>query len=184
METTTATANAFDVVRNFAKIERPKFVAFEYQNKNERQAVIVLLGANLENVYSRDILALENALNFETDSLRIAVIREVIDSMRESLDKGIGNNSKYTNADTYEHIGANMKIHKETGELYVTGFVVRKTTLEILQPYDKKNSSEKTLAKDNVKRKYTRMAKFRQYIIKPENMLKVSANGNRLILAK
>lgn len=180
---TNATTTTADVLRNFAAIQRAKFVGFTYANEYERAHVIVLLGVDVENVYRRDIAALRTLQSMETDALRLAVIGELIASYENSLTKGIGNNDAYTCADTYYHFGANMKQHKETGELYVSGFVVRKTVLETFAKRKPVNSAEKTKVKNSIKGKVCRMAKWRQYKITPENITKVSANGNRLILA-
>ena len=181
--TPTTNANALDVLRNFARITRPKFVGLTYQNEYEKAHVIVLVGVDLENVYRRDLKALREVERMEVDALRLQAIAEVIASVENSLEKGIGNNDAYTCADTYTHFGANMKMHKETGEFYVSGFVVRKTVLEVFAQRKAVKSSEKTLAKNAVKNKYTRMAKFRQYKVNSENMRSVSASGNRLVLA-
>jgi len=181
---TTQTANKTDVLRTFANINRPKFASFEYANEFERARVVVLLGVNLENTYNRDLNALRQAMEIETDALRLQAIGECIASIENSLAKGIGNNDAYTNADTYEHLGANIKTHKETGELYVSGFLVKKIVLETFAQRPTKNSRPLTIAKDSVKFRYTRMAKWRQYKVSPDNMATVSASGNRLILSK
>ena len=185
MATTTATtATAKDALRAFANINRPKFASFEYVNEYERARVVVLLGVNLENVYNRDLRALRQAMEIETDALRLQAIGECIASIENSLAKGIGNNDAYTNADTYETLGANIKTHKETGDLYVSGFLINKIVLETFAQRPTKNSRPLTIAKDAVKFRYTRMAKWRQYKVSPDNMATVSASGNRLILSK
>ena len=185
MATTTATtATATDALRAFANINRPKFASFEYVNEYERARVVVLLGVNLENVYNRDLRALRQAMEIETDALRLQAIGECIASIENSLSKGIGNNDAYTNADTYETLGANIKTHKETGDLYVSGFLINKIVLETFAQRPTKNSRPLTIAKDAVKFRYTRMAKWRQYKVSPDNMATVSASGNRLILSK
>jgi len=181
---TTTTASKTDALRAFANIDRPKFASFEYANEYERARVVVLLGVNLENTYNRDLRALRQAMEIETDALRLQAIAECVASIENSLSKGIGNNDAYTNADTYEHLGANIKTHKETGELYVSGFLVKKIVLETFAQRPKKNSRPLTIAKDAVKFRYTRMAKWRQYKVSPDNMATVSASGNRLILSK
>lgn len=183
MATTTATtATATDAIRAFANIDRPKFASFEYANEYERARVVVLLGVNLENTYNRDLCALRHAMEIETDALRLQAIGECIASIENSLSKGIGNNDAYTNADTYEALGANIKTHKETGDLYVSGFVVKKIVLETFGQRKSVNSSDKTRAKNAVKSRYTRMAKWRQYKIDASHIATVSANGNRMII--
>lgn len=167
----------------FAKIDRPKFVSFQYENKHERAQVTLLVGVTLENVYQRDLRALEQARELETDALRLQALDAVIESVKNSLSKGIGNNDAYTKQDVYEHIGPNIKRHKENGSVYVSGFVINKKVLASLEPRKQVKSSDMTIAKNSIKKRYTRMAKFREFIIDPAHFGTVAVNKNRITIS-
>jgi hypothetical protein len=96
----------------------------------ERARHTILLGFSWENLYQKDLEALKALLPGEPDKDRITAIRELIGSVTESLTVGIGNNSGNTNIDTYEHLPCDgLKVHKETGEVHVTGLAVSKVVL-------------------------------------------------------
>lgn len=167
----------------FAKINKPKFVSFQYENKHERAQVTLLVGVQLENVYQRDLRALQNARAIETDALRITALDALIESVENSLVKGIGNNDGYTKQDVYEHIGTNIKRHKENGNVYVSGFVIAKKVIATFEPRKKTNSAELTIAKNALRQRYTRMAKFREYVIDAAHFGTVAVNKNRITIS-
>ena len=95
------------------------------------------------------------------------------------MDKGIGNNSAYTCADTYGSICRGVKYHKGTGEIYITGFTIGK---EIITKGEHKvvKSSEKTIAK-NALRRGMKSGKFRQFALPV--VASARAEGAKLVFA-
>lgn len=170
-------------VVEFAKINRPKFVSFQYENEYEKAQVTLLVGVNLNSVYERDLRALKSAQSMETDPIRKQAIDELVASVENSLSKGIGNNDDYTKKNVYTAIGNNVKQHVENGNLYVSGFVIRKNVIEVKAQRKKVNSSDKTIAKNSLRKRYTRMANFREYILDVAHMGTVAINKNRIVIA-
>ncbi len=135
------------------------FASFNYTTKGtgETAKYLMILGASVTNLYEKDIAKLVRYVSLLTrigaQPHVILAAQELLASRRESLDKGIGNNSAYTQADTYTHLDnlPGVKIHNETGELYISGLQERK---EVIAPgtYKKVNSAPKTLAKKKIEK--------------------------------
>ena len=51
-------------------------------------------------------------------------------SIQESLEKGIGNNSRYTKQGYYKQVCKGVKYSPESGLLYLTGYRIRKEVIE------------------------------------------------------
>jgi hypothetical protein len=107
------------------------FGAFLYQTKEtgEVQHLTVILGASTANVYQKDIEFLEALVpTLKGDERRAA--QELLESRRESLTKGIGNNSQYTQADTWWVPkllrGTGIRVHRQKGSFQVVALVHKK----------------------------------------------------------
>jgi hypothetical protein len=173
------TVNPFiQLVKELVKNNGCRFINLHYTTKGsgEEANYTLCLGVNLERAYRRDEKV--GRLFKPSNPIEQQAKDEVLSSLRESLTKGIGNNSAYTNKDTYEHICPGLKVHEETGALHVYGFLLRKTT--IAEGVHKKvNSSELTIAKNKVKRNF-KISKFRQFVL--TNVSTASINGKTLVL--
>jgi hypothetical protein len=162
-----------------------KFAVFTYTAKEtgETARFSVMLGASLTSLYQQDIAVLEATVAGLTGVAKIAG-EELLASRRESLEKGIGNNSQYVhapqNADTYVHIPGmpGCKVHGSTGEMYVTGIISSKTVLTA-GIYKTVKSSEKTIAKNQIK-KSLGSSKFRQFSL--NNLSSVTVDGDTVHL--
>jgi len=162
------------------------FVNFKYRAKGtgEVSRVQLILGASTETLYKKDVEKLNDLLQSLSASGAaphvIQAARELMDSRLESLRVGIGNNSAYTNADTYEYLDGfkGVRIHRDTGELYVSGLVQSK---EVIVPGIHKvvKSSEKTIAKRKIENELP-SGKFRLY--KLDNVIRAALNGEVLEL--
>lgn len=184
----TDTLNTVDVVNLLTAHRGARFAGFRYTAKGsgEVSKVVVILGASLEALYRRDIDVLTEMLEItpETD-LEFEAATALLLSRRESLANGIGNNSRYVHgplaADTYQHIDGlpGIKIHRETGEVYVTGLVHHK---EVIEPgtYKPVKSRPLTIAKRNIE-KWLPSGRFRQYSLPA--LTRVAANGETLEMA-
>jgi hypothetical protein len=128
------------------------------------------LRESVTGLYEMDIAILDKMIP-TLDGIALAAANEILASRKESLAKGIGNNSAYTCADVYEMIMPGVKVHKETGELYVSGTVTAK---KVLEPgtFKKVNSSEKTLAKKAISKDLPSDS-FRQFKIKNVDIARV-----------
>lgn len=147
-----ATEMLSGLVAEIAAAQGAKFVSFVYTAKGTGEVArhSLILGASTENLYERDLAKLEEMRPTLT-GIALVACDELIASRRESLEKGVGNNSQYVhgaeNADTYAPTAIKgLMIHKETGHLHVRALTHGKT---VITPgvYKTVKSSEKTLAK-------------------------------------
>jgi hypothetical protein len=156
--------------------EGSKFASFVYRSKGtgELAKLVVTLGSDTKSLYQMDLEIL-NAKLPTLEGLHKVACEKLIASRQESIVVGIGNNSAYTNVDTYVFPKglSGIKIHKETGEMYVTGLVESKVTLEE-GVYKVVNSKPLTLAKKELEAGLP-SGKFRQYILR--NIKAVSMKG-------
>lgn len=157
-----------------------KFVSFTYRSKgtNELAKVIVALGHSTEELYRMDLSLLDiikAGIDKDAEPLKFEAVCRVIASRNESLEVGIGNNSAYTHQDTYVYPKGlrGIRIHKETGECYVSGLLHSKVTLEE-GVYKEVKSHARTLAKKEIEKQLP-SSKFRMYTL--TNILSVTING-------
>jgi len=160
------------------KTNSARFASFTYSAKGTGEVArhTLRLGASVTAAYRKDLATLEKQLP-ALSGVDVEACNELIASLRESLEKGVGNNSAYTNADTYLPIAKGVKIHKETGEIYVSGFSRAKVTLEN-GTFKTVKSSEKTIAKNKL-RKGLLSGKIRQFALPAT--LSAKLNGKELV---
>lgn len=156
------------LLQALAGIRGVSFVSFVYTAKGtgETAKYLVNVGSSTGNLYDRDIALLRRFKSLAgrfASPLTIEAIESVLDSRLESQEKGVGNNSAYTCADTYVTLEGlpNVKFHKDTGEVYVSGILHSK---QVITPgtYKKVNSAPLTIAKNNVRRRLP-SSKFRTF---------------------
>lgn len=138
----------------------------EYLNSsNELSNQTILVGASYEKAKEMDI---ETAREFDINSydspfseaLRIQAKEKIVSSLVSP-----GKAQSEAQKASYTHVGPGLKIHNESGELMVYGFVVAKHVIEPGQ-YKDKNSKELTLCQDEMKKKMNlRTGKYRQFIL-------------------
>ncbi len=157
-----------------------RFANFTYTAKGTGEVAshTLALGVSIENAYKRDI-AILSAVRPSLSGVDGEACDELLASLRESLTKGVGNNSAYTCKDVYEQICRGVKVHKETGALHVTGFSIAKNVIAE-GAYKSVKSSAKTLAKNKL-RKRMKSGKFRQFAF--ENLTSARMNGKTLEFA-
>jgi hypothetical protein len=160
------------------KTSSARFASFTYSAKGTGEVArhTLRLGASVEAAYKKDLATLQR-LAPKLGGVDAEACAELIASLRESLEKGVGNNSAYTNADTYLPIAKGVKIHKETGEIYVSGFSRAKVTLEA-GTFKSVKSSEKTIAKNKL-RKGLLSGKIRQFALPAT--LSARMNGKEMV---
>lgn len=157
----------------------PRFASLTYTAKGTGEVArhTLRLGASVTAAYQKDIRTLE-AKRASLGGVELQACDELLTSLRESVEKGVGNNSAYTCADTYVNVTRGVKVHKETGEVHITGFTRSKVTLEA-GTFKTVNSSEKTIAKNKL-RKGLLSGKFRQFVL--PNVKSACLNGNTLTM--
>lgn len=175
-------ATITDLIQQIGASGSAKFASFVYTAKltGEESKILVILNASTEVLYGKDVEAL-TALIPALSGLERAAAEDLLESRKISLAVGIGNNPAYTCADIYVNpIGFpdGVRVHKETGEVYVTGLVESKT---VLTPGVYKEKSQTAWAK--AKRFVTNeipSGRFRTYILR--NVSTARLNGEVLEL--
>jgi hypothetical protein len=174
-------ASVSEVVGLLGKGKGAKFASIVYRTKKTKELArhIGILHADTRVLYEKDLVALNELLPTLTEPLSIEACHALIDSREESLMLGVGNNTKYTCADTYVHTDGieGVRVHKETGHLYVSILSQEKTILEAGEPQKPVNSKPLTIAKRKIESKLP-SARFRLFCIERIKMLK--ANGEVL----
>ena len=173
------------LLRNLAKIKGAQFARFTYTAKGtgEVASVLVNLGVDFKNLYLRDILTLRE-MKPTLEGVEADACAELLASLEQSVEKGLGNNDAYvhgkdnTDGSTYATIPGvpGVKIHKEEGHVLLSCCFVNKT---VITPgtYKKVNSSEKTLAKNRI-RKSLRTSTIRSYRL--DGITRAALNGDVL----
>jgi hypothetical protein len=158
-----------------------RFVSLTYTNANKEEARhLILLGVDYNRITRATLASV--LLKTVSNPVEAQAKAEVVASLRETLAAQAEGraHSADTNADTYVSIPGvrGVKIHKETGQVYVAGAGVSKT---VITPgvYPVVKSSAKTLAKNALLRGTPR-AKWRQFIIAPENAESIRIGGLEL----
>lgn len=152
-----------------------------YENRyGEVSNNLINVGASYENMTKKDIEYLENLdvtkigtdIDSDIDSVTLEKARtELINSLiKPNKNRSNGQKNAYTS------ITSGLKVHNETGDVYVWGYRVNKTVIKAGE-YPKINSRPKTIAK-NIIRKGMKTAKFTQY--KVSNIEKMKLNGETL----
>lgn len=157
----------------------PQFASFTYDAQpggsrltREVARHVLVLGASFENLYEKDIEVLKGLIP-NLDGLRLRAAEELLESRKESLDVGIGNNSRATSADAYITFEdcPGLKVHMGTGEVHVMGLKVSKVVL-VEGTYRKVNSKPYTIAKNEI-RKLLPSTRLRQYNLGNRTTVKI-----------
>lgn len=156
-----------------------KFASFKYRAKGtgELSKIVVILGAKTENLYKKDIEILTEMIP-NLSGLAQEAAMKILKSRNESLLKGIGNNDAYTHKDTYVYpVGLEgIRVHKETGEVYVNGLVEHK---EVIEPgeYKEVKSRPLTIEKKKIEKELP-SGRYRMYVLR--NIKRAALNGEVL----
>jgi hypothetical protein len=147
-----------------------KFLSFLYQSKGTGEVAKyqVNFGISYHAACESDKALLEDYT--PANEIEAEAKAEMIQSLAETLTNGVS--SSYTQKDTFENIGKGIRQHKETGEIYIYGFVHSKEQVEPpTNPKKTPNSSAKTLAKRSIEKALDmKRNRFAQFILNPEHI--------------
>ena len=164
-----------------------KFASLTYRTESTGEVArhTLILGASTEVLYTKDIAKLQDMLAGEMEPMARVAAQTVLASRQKSLEVGIGNNPAYVhapqNADTYVHAEGikGVKLHKETGVVYVVALSEDKVVLVEGTPRKPVNSKPETIAKAKIE-KLLPSARFRQFKLK--SVTRAALNGDVLVL--
>jgi len=147
-----------------------RFLTFLYQTKTtgEIAKYQINFGISYQSACEADKALIEGYT--PADEIEAEAKSEMLQSLTETLTKGVS--SSYTQKDTFENIGKGIRQHKETGEIYIYGFIQSKEQVEPpTTPKKAVNSSAKTLAKRKIEKALEcKRNKFAQFILNPDNI--------------
>ena len=160
-----------------------RFASITYTAKESGDVArfTLLLGANYGRLIQASLAIV--AKKKVTGEIPLQAKKEVLESLVQSLVsfETESKNPDYTCADTYEGVTVGVKCHKEEGTVYLSGVVVSK---KVITPgvFKAVNSKPLTIAKNALK-KGTAMTKWRQFIVRPENVDTIKIGGKELRFA-
>ena len=181
METINKSTIAIQVITNLSKVlaKSPTGVSLVsikgYTNSfGEVSNNLVNVGASLTNAKAKDVITLQS-LDVTTlggDSILLEKARvELINSFVNPNE-----NRSQGQIDAYTIVAKGIKVHNETGEIYIFGLRNNKTVIE-QGVYPIVNSRALTLAKNQLK-KDLKSSKFTQYKLSSTSVIKL--NGEEL----
>jgi hypothetical protein len=169
--------NTSEIVGLLGKGKGAKFASILYRTKETKELArhIGILHADTRALYEKDLVVLNNLLPNLDKPILIEACKSLIDSREESLTLGIGNNTKYTCADTYVSANGvpNVHVHKETGRLYVSILSQEKVVIEKGIEKPPVNSKPLTIAKNMIRRELPSY-RFRTFCIERIRTLKTN----------
>lgn len=178
------------VIAKLSSLSGAQFASFTYRAKESGELArhTVVLNFSMRNLYEKDVVTVEAIAATETDPLKLQAAQEILSSLAVSLQGGIGNNPAYTHSEeargegnqTYVSIPSlpGVKVHRETGDVYVYGLSENKVVLEP-GTYKEVKSKPLTIAKNGI-RKVLRSGKVRQYSL--GSLVEARINGDTLEL--
>jgi hypothetical protein len=151
----------------------PKFIAVKNYRNNEGEVsnYVINIGVDYGKAKQADTEKLKDAANFAglegySDAARIALLEASLKPSKQSKAQ----------SDAYTQLCDNIRMHNETGRLYVNGFKISKTVVDAIE-YPEVNSSALTIAK-NIIRKELKATKFRQFCF--DKLVEIRMNGETL----
>lgn len=163
-----------------------------YENsKGEKANILLNVGVSYENAQKKDV---ETLKELDTSKVNIpdnaGFEKSELETARNELlgrllapSKQTQNRSK-GQADAYEHIGPGIKVHKESGTVFLFGKIVKKEVIE-KGDYGEDRRKSLTKAKDHIRKHFLEATKFRQYKIDGDPSVEVSGDTmDNLVIRK
>ncbi len=175
-----APAQIVNLIQGLANIEGVKFVAVKnYENANgEISNYVINCGASYGKAKEADLEALENpeilkGINFGKVAMYAEMARiALIQAIRKP------SNQSEAQTDAYRTIAPNVRLHLDSGRLFVFGFTLPNSKVVLVEGvYPSVKSAPLTIAKDLI-RKALKATKFRQFAF--DKLTSVRLNGETL----
>lgn len=168
----------------------PEFVSLEYTNSaGEKSKQVINVGVSYQNV-------LENSLNQLAAVDQQALMQQASDKgidpdliavamgeIEASISRSLSRPEQVEIADVsnFETLSKGIKMHRATGELYLSGLVRSKT---VITPgtYKEVKSRPLTLAKKMIEQQLM-MSKYRMFKLAADQIHQVSSEGKTLVIS-
>ena len=178
--------NIVTILNEFDRSNGATFASFTYTAKSgriepETSRYTVGLRFDLKRIYQEDLGLLIN-LSHKIDGLELTACNELIASLRQSLENGIGNNLAYTRKGTVHQTpikGIRLVEQKDgSANFEILGNVLQRKILQA-GVYKTVNSKEKTILKNRL-RKQLQSSKIRCFSLKADSFHQIKMNGNTI----
>lgn len=144
--------------------------------KGDLSNYMVIANFSYENAKQKDIEKL-NKMKLK-DDLKEVARQALLESFEKNKDKTTSSNQSKAQKDTYTNLTSCVRIHNESGRLYLYAKLVGKTIIKEAEKKEVK-SDELTKAKNFIKKKL-HTSKYRQFII--ENISNIRLNNKEIII--
>lgn len=172
--------NLIALFGNLSTITGVSFVSIVYKNEqNEIQKTLINVGVSYENAKLKDI---EYLKDLDVKTIKSSQNNATLEQARVALLGALISPNKTRSQgqkDAYNYLNNGLKVHIETGQLYVVGMKVKKEVL-VQGEYKADTRRPLTVAKDDI-RKGMKSTQYRNYNL--SNMGSVKIKGDTLIFA-
>ena len=161
---------------------KPTFVAIQgYSNEaGETANYVINVGVSYESARNRTIAKLQDFIAMPgLSDMQILAASELLNSAQKNANPETATAASIAQTDAYTHIGRNVKVHNETGNLHLVGFVVGKV-ITVAGTYKEVKSSEKTLTKKKIA-KDLKLPTDKRRNFKFEKLMSVKMQGDTLV---
>jgi len=181
------------IIALFVQFNGTTFVGLTYTNKNGETAKHVInVGFSYANAVKKDLAKLQGtnienlskAINFPIDLVQTAV-NKMIDSFVKNQNEETQSNQSKAQQDLYIHVPGvtGVKINKETKKIHIYAMAIHKEII-VKGEYKEVNSRELTLCQNAIKKHLNfTTAKYRNFIINPDQLHELNANKLNLVMA-
>lgn len=155
-----------------------RFVSIKnYSNNNgDKSNYLIICNFSYENAKEKDIKKL-NKIKYPNILMEEARV-ELLNSLINNSSKDTTSNQSKAQKEVYRNISECVKIHIESGKLFIFGKVVRKDVIEKAE-YKEVKSSDLTIAKNKIRKKLHH-TKYRQFSV--DKIKSCRLNGKEFII--
>jgi len=164
----------------------------EYENsKGEISNHVIIANFNYGNAVEKDLAKLKGATDADAENISksghsIENVKQAIAKMIASFEKNsnpeTASNQSVAQKDTYTKVTDCIKMHNETGELYIYAIGHSKNVVKAIE-YKPTNSNALTLAQNAVKKYFDlTTAKYRSFVVNEDKMQSVRITGDTITL--
>ena len=181
------------IIEKFANLNNSQFVgikAYRSSTTNELANHVVIANFSYYNAVVKDLNALRMSTNNDVKAISEAtkfsqdLINQAIDKLTLAFENNLNpetkSNQSKAQEEIYEQINACMKVHIETGKIFIYALGISKVVLEAGE-YKQVNSKDLTLAQNAVKKYFNfSTAKFRQFTVNSDQLTGVNIDGDKI----